>query len=256
MLERENKEVDSWGDDYFEPRPNSRQVKVRGRVFLDAAASPSRGGGTRPPLKGIPVSDEERIVVTEQDGAFSFSMFVDEHRVVRLQLPSGFRPTTPWYQLIRGDDTRTDYFFEFGLRKTPETAAGKAFNFVVITDSQFSDQKAAERYREDLRQIETLSETPEFIRIAGTWARPAGCASGNCTTGRFGIWPYRSTTWLAGTRRTTAKAHGWNARPTGISSCFAAPPGMPLTSPASISSSSTSTNSAAVPPHWRDNRRG
>ena len=92
--------------------------------------------------------------------------------------------------------------------------------------------------------------------IAGTWSRPAGCASGNCTTGRFGIWPYRSTTWLAGTRRTTAKAHGWNARPTGISSCFAAPPGMPLTSPASISSSSTSTNSAAVPPHWRDNRRG
>ena len=167
MLEREYKEVDAWGDDYFEPTPNSRQVRVRGRVFLDAAASPSRGGGTKPPLKGIPVSDEERIAVTDQDGAFAFSVFVDEHRVIRLQLPSGFQPTTPWYQLIRGDDTQTDYFFEFGLRKTPGTAAGKAFNFAVIADSQFSDQKAAERYREDLRQIEALSETPEFILHCG-----------------------------------------------------------------------------------------
>ncbi|MDP7397414.1 MAG: PQQ-binding-like beta-propeller repeat protein [Lentisphaeria bacterium] len=166
MLPREQREHADWGDDAFEPTPVPRQVRVTGRVFLDRDGDGSCSGDDEP-LPNIAVCDEEHIVETDADGCFGFSMSVEEHRLVWMQQPSGFRATTPWYGLIRADDTDTTANFEFGLQPTRETADGRDFRFVVIADSQFDTEAAADLLEADMNQIGVSPDSHEFMVNCG-----------------------------------------------------------------------------------------
>ncbi|MCZ6632438.1 MAG: PQQ-binding-like beta-propeller repeat protein [bacterium] len=164
MLDREAAELSDWGDEFFEPTPVVREVNVTGRVFLDRDKDGVFGQGDRP-LPGVWVCDEAYLVRTDERGTFSFSLQVEEHRTVWIRQPSGFAPTTSWYQLIRQDDEQTSYHFSFGL--TPSDASEEDFTFVVGADSQFSHEAEGLRLKEDMTEIAAMVEAPRFFIHCG-----------------------------------------------------------------------------------------
>lgn len=155
-----------WGDDYFEPAPVRRTVRVRGRVFLDRNRDGALSGRDTP-LGGVIVCDEDRIVRTREDGTFAFSFHVEEHRCVWMQQPSGYKATTPWYRLIRQDDTETEYYFEFGLAPYAASNPGRDFRFVVVADSQFGTKEAGHLLKDDMAEVAATVQPPEFVVNCG-----------------------------------------------------------------------------------------
>jgi outer membrane protein assembly factor BamB len=151
---------------YFEPEPIPRRVRVTGRVFVDTDGD-GKCSGRGHPFQGVFVSDEERILQTDSSGEFSFTCNIDEHRCVWIRLPSGYRPTTPWYQLIRQDDPKQEYHFEFGLQPCPASQPGKDFTFAVFADSQFDTKEDGLLLKQDMADLASMRESPQFFCNCG-----------------------------------------------------------------------------------------
>ena len=151
--------------DFTEPTPVVRDVTVSGAVFDDANGNGERDAGEHG-IAGVWVTDGEHITPSSGDGQYVFPFRTDEHRLVYLTLPNGYKATSPWYFLIRQQDADTSYAVDFALQRDPNSH-DRDFAFLVTADSQFTSQDEGDLLKADMTQLTRTTGSPRFHFICG-----------------------------------------------------------------------------------------
>ncbi len=138
------------------PPLNARHVVVTGRVTDD--------GGR--PLPGVPVSDGEHVVRTDDAGGYRLEFDLQDLRLVFVTEPRGYRPEGPWFARIPRDDARTEYACDFAFAADP-LADRERFTFLATGDTQFNDLATFAQLREEYDQFTRMSGDPAFVTVAG-----------------------------------------------------------------------------------------
>jgi len=153
-------------DDFVEPEPAIRDVVVSGVVYSDTNGNGQRDEGEAG-AGSVWVSDGEAIETTAADGSYKLTMKgMDEVRCIHVTPPPGHRCASPWYQVIRQDETATDYACHFGIRPASRSR-DRDFRFLVTADSQFSSKAGGELLKADFAQVSSISGSPRFHFICG-----------------------------------------------------------------------------------------
>ena len=140
----------------------SQATPVKGVVFCDLD-----GDGARDPdEKGVPkvaVNDGLNIVLTDEEGRFSFDTF-DKARFVYITIPSQFVPTNGWWRDLT--KVKPGEELEFGLKPQRQPST---FYFVHISDTHVSagNPWTALLAREAVEDINSLSPLPAFVIHTG-----------------------------------------------------------------------------------------
>lgn len=145
-----------------------RLVNVAGRVFVDG-----NGNGKQEPgeagLKGVVVTDGERVIRTAADGGFRFQIRMDDnptHRFVVVTRPNGYKPSRGFFVRIGFDESRTDYKASFGFQSDAASAKRK-FWFITASDSQFTSHEQMIPTAKDYAQVTSAHGKPAFLATAG-----------------------------------------------------------------------------------------
>jgi outer membrane protein assembly factor BamB len=148
--------------------PVPRKVRVRGTVFVDSNRNGQRESDERA-LPRTTISDGDRVTHTDTVGGFSFVLQLDgeaHHRFVSVTHPTGYVPTTPWFERVRFDEPRTEYEIAFGLAEDPRSRADR-FWFLTTSDTQVSNVAQMLPIAKDYAQMTTGPEKPAFLVTAG-----------------------------------------------------------------------------------------
>ena len=133
-------------------------VRVQGVVFEDANGNGSRDAG-EPGIPGIAVSDQVRIVLTDNSGRFVFD--ARGYGLVFLTQPDGYLVTGPFWRAAN------DTPIEFGLTAVQNASE---FTFVHASDMHFSEANA-HRMRRLRELVDSLQ--PDFVLLTGDLIRDA-----------------------------------------------------------------------------------
>ena len=138
------------------PTLNQRQVSASGRV-LDEDGNP---------LAGVLVSDGERVVKTDAQGAYRLAFEVWDLRFVCATRPRGYRPVGPFWQAIARDGKETECRRDFVFARDT-LSAREEFSFLAAGDSQFADLLTYMHLRREFAQLTRMSGEPAFLTSAG-----------------------------------------------------------------------------------------
>ncbi len=150
------------------PKPILRTVTVKGRVYLDRNANGKLDEGETG-LKGVSVSDGERVNRTGPEGEFSFSFkMVDEahYRIIFATRPTGYRPTNSYFFRIPYDELKNKYTAHFGFIED-ELSRRKEFWFISGSDSQFNHITSMIPIAKDYAQVTDTPGDPAFLVTVG-----------------------------------------------------------------------------------------
>ncbi len=123
-------------------------------------------------LGGVAVSDGTTVAATDQDGHYTLSL-AEETGLIWVSMPSGFRPTGPWYRGaaevgVRGGD--------FGCRPQPQPPA---FTFVHLTDPHLNiGIRSWDRFGQAIEEINALAPAPAFVVCSGDLTHDGRTADG------------------------------------------------------------------------------
>ncbi|MBM83429.1 MAG: hypothetical protein CMJ78_22960 [Planctomycetaceae bacterium] len=153
------------------PRP--RLIKVTGHVYEDSNSNGKRDAGESG-LANIMVSDGERVLRTDDNGAFRFTIRMIEdphHRFVVVTRPTGYKPTGDYFLRIPFDEARTEYSADIGFARD-EASAKKEFWFITASDSQFTRLEEMIPTAKDYAQVTSAPRSlklgkPAFMATAG-----------------------------------------------------------------------------------------
>jgi 3',5'-cyclic AMP phosphodiesterase CpdA len=140
--------------------PAYAQTLVHGTVFVDR-----NGNGVRdanePPLRGVMVSNQDAVVVTDSTG--SFEIAPGPNGIVFVSEPDGYRAIGSFWRAV-GDSVRT---ISFGMRSAP---APRTFTFVYGPDTHISPASVSrtERFRAIVDSVR-----PDFVLVAGDLVKDA-----------------------------------------------------------------------------------
>ena len=151
--------------DYFEPTAIARSVVASGTVFEDKNANGKRDPG-EPAIKGVWVTDGEEIRLSDAHGRYRFRLKINECRFVYLSQPEGYRPVSGWYRMIKPDEEKTDYEFNFPLAPDPASRDSN-FAFAVFADSQFTSAQGGRNLKANMAEATRLSSKPRFLIVSG-----------------------------------------------------------------------------------------
>lgn len=135
---------------------------IAGSVFLDRNANGARDAG-EPGIAGVPVSDQDTVVLTAADGSYRLPA-ARGHGLVFVSVPSTHRSVGPFWrtaeQAGRGEAN-------FALAAAPEL---REFRFVHASDTHISEQSAP-RTRRLRAMVDSIA--PAFALITGDLVRDA-----------------------------------------------------------------------------------
>lgn len=150
-------------------------ASIHGVVFDDANGNAARDPG-EVGIAGIPVSDQERVVVTDSEGRYELPDA--QHATVFVSMPSGYEaplhPDSGVPQFFRNIHTADRGLFkstgpvpaslDFALRKRPDDG-GKA-RAIVVSDPQVGGRDQIAHYRSDIID-ELIGEKADFVVSLG-----------------------------------------------------------------------------------------
>lgn len=140
--------------------PGYAQAVVHGTVFVDRNANGIRDAN-EPPLRGVVVSNQDAVVVT--DSAGSFEIPPGPNGIVFVSEPDGYRAIGSFWRAV-GDSVRT---VTFGMRSAP---APRTFAFVHASDTHLAPASLPRTRR--FRAI-VDSVRPDFVLVAGDLVKDA-----------------------------------------------------------------------------------
>lgn len=133
-----------------ESQAGGNLVVFSGDVFLDANGN-GRKDDAETPLANIHVSDGADIVTTDTAGRFSFSFDLEVPTCVFVIVPSGHRPSGPFYRVA----SPGQHDYSFGLVEDTGSQDG-SFSFIAGGDIQFAFTKHEEQLSYYLKQLDDI----------------------------------------------------------------------------------------------------
>ncbi len=140
----------------------ARSGSISGLVFNDA-----NGNGVRDQnesgMKGVAVSDQVNVVVTDGNGFYNIPASKG-FGYVFITLPQGYKPSRSYYQKIEGTGTA---HADFALIKSPGPTQ---FKFIHASDTHISD-KSLDRMAKFQHVVDSVR--PDFVLITGDLVKDA-----------------------------------------------------------------------------------
>ena len=133
---------------------------VHGIVFVDRNANGIRDAN-EPPLRGVVVSNQDAVVVTDSTG--SFDIPAGPNGIVFVSEPDGYRAAGSFWRAV-GDSVRT---IAFAMRPAPSP---RTFSFVYASDTHIAPASLPQTRR--FRAI-VDSVRPDFVLVAGDLVKDA-----------------------------------------------------------------------------------
>ncbi len=141
----------------------SGAVTINGTVFAD-----TNGNGVKDKnesgLKGVVVSDQVNVVLTDANGAYQLPDSKG-FGVVFISMPQGFKAVKSFYQKI--DNSLNTVQADFALTKV---ASPTQFKFIHASDTHISD-KSLDRFTKFRAAVDSVK--PDFVVVTGDLVRDA-----------------------------------------------------------------------------------
>jgi predicted MPP superfamily phosphohydrolase len=138
-------------------------ANLSGVVFIDANGNGLRDGNELG-LKGVSVSDQINVVITDQNG-FYLIPASKGYGFVFISTPNGYKLTRPFYQKV--DINGSNAHADFALTKT---STHPQFTFVHASDTHISD-KSLDRMQKFKAAVDSLR--PDFVIVTGDLIKDA-----------------------------------------------------------------------------------
>jgi hypothetical protein len=142
---------------------SSKAITISGTVFGD-----TNGNGIKDKneagIKGVAVSDQVNVVVTDTNGAYQLPNSKG-FGLVFVSTPQGYKPVKSYYQKV--DESQGTAQADFALSKI---ASPVQFKFIHASDTHISD-KSLDRFTKFRALVDSVK--PDFILITGDLIRDA-----------------------------------------------------------------------------------